>query len=108
MADNEIERRLKVGYSIHIGGLMRLDVEELSVDSMYVTVWASPLIPFHMGMIENVSSMLEDHFGRQLQVFSLDKHYWFIPAYSEEDLRRIPALHGLEYLSKPELESQEL
>ncbi|KAF3613689.1 putative protein S-acyltransferase 14 [Capsicum annuum] len=41
------------------------------------------------------------------QVFGLDKHYWFIPAYSEEDLRRIPALHGLEYPSKPELESQE-
>ncbi|KAM3203108.1 hypothetical protein P3L10_030734 [Capsicum annuum] len=72
MADNEIERRLKVGYSIHIGGLMRLDVEELSVDSIYVTVWASPLIPFHMGMIENVSSMLEDHFGRQLQYVELN------------------------------------
>ncbi|MCD7463568.1 hypothetical protein HAX54_050867 [Datura stramonium] len=41
------------------------------------------------------------------QVFGLDKRYWFIPAYSEEDLRRIPALHGLEYPSKPELESQE-
>lgn len=41
------------------------------------------------------------------QVFGLDKRYWFIPAYSEEDLRRIPALHGLEYPSKPELESQD-
>ncbi|CAN4111762.1 unnamed protein product [Withania somnifera] len=41
------------------------------------------------------------------QVFGLDKRYWFIPAYSEEDLRRMPALHGLEYPSKPELESQE-
>ncbi|KAG5626909.1 hypothetical protein H5410_012127 [Solanum commersonii] len=41
------------------------------------------------------------------QVFGLDKQYWFIPSYSEEDLRRMPALHGLEYPSKPEFESQE-
>lgn len=41
------------------------------------------------------------------QVFGLDKRYWFIPAYSEEDLRRIPALHGLEYPSKPDLDAQE-
>ncbi|CAN4114083.1 unnamed protein product [Withania somnifera] len=59
--------RIKAGYSVHIGGLMRLDVEELSVDSVYVTVWASPLIPLHMGRTENVSTMLEEHFGRQLQ-----------------------------------------
>ncbi|KAM3324450.1 GTP-binding protein BRASSINAZOLE INSENSITIVE PALE GREEN 2, chloroplastic [Capsicum chacoense] len=59
--------RIKVGHSIHIGGLMRLDVEEISADSMYVTVWASPLIPLHMGRTENASTMLEEHFGRQLQ-----------------------------------------
>ncbi|KAL0429020.1 UNVERIFIED_CONTAM: putative protein S-acyltransferase 14 [Sesamum radiatum] len=41
------------------------------------------------------------------QVFGMDKKYWFIPAYSEEDLRRIPALQGLEYPSKPDLDAQE-
>ncbi|CAI9786003.1 unnamed protein product [Fraxinus pennsylvanica] len=41
------------------------------------------------------------------QVFGMDKIYWFIPAYSEEDLRRIPALQGLEYPSKPDLDAQE-
>ncbi|KAL2234004.1 probable protein S-acyltransferase 14 [Sesamum indicum] len=40
------------------------------------------------------------------QVFGMDKKYWFIPAYSEEDLRRIPALQGLEYPSKPDLDAQ--
>ncbi|MCL7035594.1 hypothetical protein MKW94_009928 [Papaver nudicaule] len=40
------------------------------------------------------------------QVFGTDKKYWFIPAYSEEDLRRMPALQGLEYPSKPELDIQ--
>lgn len=42
-----------------------------------------------------------------IQVFGMDKRYWLIPAYSDEDLRRMPALQGLEYPSKPELESQE-
>ncbi|GAA0138351.1 protein modifying enzyme [Lithospermum erythrorhizon] len=36
------------------------------------------------------------------QVFGADKRYWLIPVYSEEDIRRIPALQGLEYPSKPD------
>ncbi|XP_057475069.1 GTP-binding protein BRASSINAZOLE INSENSITIVE PALE GREEN 2, chloroplastic-like [Actinidia eriantha] len=59
--------RIKAGHSVHIGGLMRLDIEESSVDSVYITVWASPYLPLHMGKTENVHNMLEDHFGRQLQ-----------------------------------------
>ncbi|CAI9768660.1 unnamed protein product [Fraxinus pennsylvanica] len=59
--------RIKAGHSVHIGGLMRLDIEESSVDSIYVTVWASALLPLHMGKSENACKMLEDHFGRQLQ-----------------------------------------
>jgi len=50
---------------------MRLDVEETSLDTIYVTVWASPYLPLHMGKIENASKMFQDHFGHQLQVFSL-------------------------------------
>ncbi|XP_073286791.1 probable protein S-acyltransferase 14 [Primulina huaijiensis] len=42
------------------------------------------------------------------QVFGMDKSYWFIPAYSEEDLRRMTSLQGLEYPSSPDLDSQEL
>ncbi|GAB2291214.1 Probable protein S-acyltransferase 14 [Dionaea muscipula] len=41
------------------------------------------------------------------QVFGVDRRYWFIPAYSDEDLRRMPELQGLDYPSKPEL-AQEL
>lgn len=59
--------RIKVGHTVHIAGLLRLDVEELSVDSVYVTVWASPHLPLHMGKTENADRMLVDHFGRQLQ-----------------------------------------
>nr|XP_043607342.1 GTP-binding protein BRASSINAZOLE INSENSITIVE PALE GREEN 2, chloroplastic-like [Erigeron canadensis] len=59
--------RIKAGHSVHIAGLMRLDIEESSVDSIYVTVWASPYLPLHMGKTEKASSMVEDHFGNQLQ-----------------------------------------
>ncbi|XP_010918308.1 probable protein S-acyltransferase 14 [Elaeis guineensis] len=41
------------------------------------------------------------------QVFGTDKKYWFIPAYSEEDLRKIPALQGLDYPTKPDFSAQE-
>lgn len=46
---------------------MRLDIEELTVGSIYVTVWASPLVPLHMGKTENATVMIKDHFGLQLQ-----------------------------------------
>ncbi|CAL9187326.1 unnamed protein product [Musa hybrid cultivar] len=59
--------RIQARHSVHIGGLFRVDVEELSVDSIYLTVWASPLIPLHMGKTEKASMMIEHHFGRQLQ-----------------------------------------
>lgn len=59
--------RIKAGHSVHIAGLMRLDVEESSVDSIYVTVWASLLLPLHLGKIENACTMVENHFGRTLQ-----------------------------------------
>ncbi|KAK3027147.1 hypothetical protein RJ639_041248, partial [Escallonia herrerae] len=59
--------RIKAGHSVHIAGLMRVDIEVSSADSIYVTVWASPLLPLHMGKTEKISKMLEDHFGRQLQ-----------------------------------------
>ncbi|KAG6532066.1 hypothetical protein ZIOFF_005904 [Zingiber officinale] len=39
-----------------------------------------------------------------LTVFGTNKKYWLIPAYSEEDLRRMPALQGLEYPSKSDMD----
>ncbi|KAK4608004.1 hypothetical protein RGQ29_001719 [Quercus rubra] len=59
--------RIKAGHTVHIAGLMRLDIEESSVDSIYITVWASPYLPLHMGKAENAQIMQEEHFGLQLQ-----------------------------------------
>uniref|UniRef100_A0A6M2ELK8 S-acyltransferase n=1 Tax=Populus davidiana TaxID=266767 RepID=A0A6M2ELK8_9ROSI len=38
------------------------------------------------------------------QVFGMDKRYWFIPAYSEEDLECMPVLQGFEYPTRPYLD----
>ncbi|MBA0753049.1 hypothetical protein Gogos_021324 [Gossypium gossypioides] len=42
-----------------------------------------------------------------IEVFGTDKRYWFIPAYSDEDLRRMPVLQGLEFPSNPDFDSEE-
>nr|KYP42393.1 putative S-acyltransferase At3g60800 family [Cajanus cajan] len=44
---------------------------------------------------------------KENSVFGMDKGYWFIPAYSEEDIRRMPVLQGLEYPSTPGFSAQE-
>ncbi|XP_074279538.1 GTP-binding protein BRASSINAZOLE INSENSITIVE PALE GREEN 2, chloroplastic [Silene latifolia] len=59
--------RLKAGRSVHIAGLMRLDIEKLSVETVYITVWASPLLPLHMSRTENVDKLKNEFFGKQLQ-----------------------------------------
>ena len=38
------------------------------------------------------------------QVLGIDKRYWFIPAYSEDDLKHMSVLQGLEYPTRPELD----
>ena len=71
----------QAGHTVHIAGLMRLDIEESSVNSICITVWASPYLPLHMGKTENTQIMQEEHFGLQLQVLfcdSLIAHGFFI------------------------------
>ncbi|KAK9697058.1 hypothetical protein RND81_08G012300 [Saponaria officinalis] len=59
--------RIKAGQTIHVAGLLRLDIEKLSVDSIYITVWTSPFLPLHMGRTENADKIATNHFGRQLE-----------------------------------------
>ncbi|KAK7309014.1 hypothetical protein RJT34_05414 [Clitoria ternatea] len=59
--------RIKAGQAIHVGGLTRLDLIEASVETIYVTVWASPNVSLHMGKIENVNEVWSNHVGVRLQ-----------------------------------------
>ncbi|XP_014489765.1 GTP-binding protein BRASSINAZOLE INSENSITIVE PALE GREEN 2, chloroplastic [Vigna radiata var. radiata] len=59
--------RIKVGQAILIGGLIRLDLVGASVETIYVTVWASPNVSLHMGKIENADEVWRKHVGIRLQ-----------------------------------------
>lgn len=58
---------------------MRLDLNEASVETIYVTVWASPNISLHLGKIENADEIWKNHVGIRLQVttflFSCQTNY---------------------------------
>ncbi|KAK7336507.1 hypothetical protein VNO77_17049 [Canavalia gladiata] len=59
--------RIKVGQAVHIGGLTRLDLIGASVETIYVTVWASPNVSLHMGKIEKADEVWSNHVGIRLQ-----------------------------------------
>ncbi|KAI4348643.1 hypothetical protein L6164_009343 [Bauhinia variegata] len=59
--------RMKARQTVHVGGLMRLDLIEASVETIYVTVWASPNISLHLGKIENADEIWRNHVGSRLQ-----------------------------------------
>lgn len=47
---------------------MRLDLSQASVETIYVTVWASPNVSLHLGKIENADEIWRNHVGVRLQV----------------------------------------
>ncbi|KAJ7976700.1 GTP-binding protein BRASSINAZOLE INSENSITIVE PALE GREEN 2, chloroplastic [Quillaja saponaria] len=53
--------------AVHVGGLMRLDLNEASVETIYVTIWASPNVSLHLGKIENADEIFRNHVGVRLQ-----------------------------------------
>lgn len=59
--------RVKAGQTVHVGGLMRLDLKESSVETIYVTVWASPNVSLHLGKTESAVEIRKKHFGIRLQ-----------------------------------------
>ncbi|KVH94056.1 GTP binding domain-containing protein, partial [Cynara cardunculus var. scolymus] len=65
---------LQQGQAIHVGGLMRLDLNQASVQTIYVTVWASPNVSLHLGKIENADEIWNNHAGIRLQPpFGVDR-----------------------------------
>ncbi|MBA0713192.1 hypothetical protein Golax_012235 [Gossypium laxum] len=60
-------RTYRVGQAIHVGGLMRLDLNYASVETIYVTIWASPNVSLHLGKVENADEIWKNHVGIRLQ-----------------------------------------
>lgn len=47
---------------------MRLDLTQASVETIYVTIWASSNVSLHMGKTDNADEIRTKHFGIRLQV----------------------------------------
>ncbi|KAG4183609.1 hypothetical protein ERO13_A09G119700v2 [Gossypium hirsutum] len=60
-------RTYRVGQAVHVGGLMRLDLNYASVETIYVTIWASPNVSLHLGKVENADEIWKNHVGIRLQ-----------------------------------------
>lgn len=50
---------------------MRIDLNEASVQTIYVTIWTSPNISLHLGKTENADEISSKHVGLRLQVMFL-------------------------------------
>ncbi|XP_042030748.1 GTP-binding protein BRASSINAZOLE INSENSITIVE PALE GREEN 2, chloroplastic-like [Salvia splendens] len=59
--------RIKAGQTIHVGGLVRLDLDQASVQTIYVTIWASNSVSLHLGKMENADETKNKHTGIRLQ-----------------------------------------
>ncbi|CAI9099751.1 OLC1v1036615C1 [Oldenlandia corymbosa var. corymbosa] len=61
------EFTLLPGETIHVGSLVRLDLNQASVKTIYVTVWVSSNVSLHLGKTENADEIREKHGGVRLQ-----------------------------------------
>ncbi|XP_057547093.1 GTP-binding protein BRASSINAZOLE INSENSITIVE PALE GREEN 2, chloroplastic [Amaranthus tricolor] len=59
--------RIKARQTIHVGGLVRLDLVQASIQTIYVTVWVSSNVSLHLGKIENAEETWTKHVGVRLQ-----------------------------------------
>ncbi|KAI7748606.1 hypothetical protein M8C21_012406, partial [Ambrosia artemisiifolia] len=90
---------LNLAFALSVFGFLIMHISLVSANTTTIEAYEKKTTPkwrYDLGRKRNFE-----------QVFGTVKRYWFIPAYSDEDLRRMPALQGLEYPSKPELDAQE-
>ncbi|CAG7874013.1 unnamed protein product [Brassica rapa] len=90
---------LNLAFALSVMGFLIMHISLVSANTTTIEAYekkTSPKWPYDLGRKKNFE-----------QVFGMDKKYWLIPAYSEEDLRRMPELQGLEYPSKPDFDSQD-
>ncbi|XP_078445862.1 putative protein S-acyltransferase 14 isoform X1 [Wolffia australiana] len=90
---------LNMAFAVSVLGFLIMHVSLVSGNTTTIEAYEKKTTPkwrYDLGRKKNFE-----------QVFGTDKAFWFIPRYSEEDVRRIPALQGLEYPSKPDLDSQD-
>ncbi|CAK8543147.1 unnamed protein product [Lathyrus sativus] len=79
--------RIKARQAIYVGGLARLDLDEATVKSLYVTVWASPNVSLHMGKTENANEIWNNHVGVRLQPPIGNEHRAELGTWTEREIK---------------------
>ncbi|KAL1360213.1 hypothetical protein HN51_005569 [Arachis hypogaea] len=90
---------LNLAFSLSVFGFLIMHLSLVAANTTTIEAYEKKTTPkwrYDLGTRKNFE-----------QVFGTDKRYWFIPAYAEEDIRRMPALQGLEYPLRPDFDSQE-
>lgn len=90
---------LNLAFALSVMGFLIMHISLVAANTTTIEAYEKKTTPkwrFDLGKKKNFE-----------QVFGMDKKYWLIPKYSEEDIRRMPELQGLDYPSKPDLDSQE-
>jgi hypothetical protein len=58
--------RIGGGKTLFLGGVARIDVDPALRGTIYMTVWATDLIPLHMGKTESADAFWERNVGGKL------------------------------------------
>ncbi|CAN1332138.1 Probable protein S-acyltransferase 14 [Linum perenne] len=93
---------LNLAFALSVLGFLIMHVSLVAANTTTIEAYEKKTTPkwrYDLGRRRN--------FEQVSVVLGTDKWYWFIPAYSDEDLRRMPALQGLEYPSKPDFDAEE-
>ncbi|GKU95458.1 hypothetical protein SLEP1_g8815 [Rubroshorea leprosula] len=86
---------LNIAFALSVMGFLIMHISLVAANTTTIEAYEKKLDPkwcYDLGWKKNFE-----------QVFGNDKKFWFIPAYSKEDMRRIPALQGFEYPIRPDL-----
>ncbi|XP_071718000.1 probable protein S-acyltransferase 14 [Rutidosis leptorrhynchoides] len=91
---------LNLAFALSVLGFLIMHISLVSANTTTIEAYEKKTTPkwrYDLGRKKNFE-----------QVFGTVQKYWFIPAYCDEDLRKMPALQGIEYPSKPDLDAQEI
>ncbi|KAK7845488.1 putative protein s-acyltransferase 14 [Quercus suber] len=97
---------LNLSFALSVLGFLIMHISLMSSNTTTIEAYEKKTNPrwrFDLGWKKNFEQVTSSLFV----CFGMDRKYWLIPAYSEEDLRRMPALQGLEYPTKPDLDGQQ-
>ncbi|XWS61907.1 hypothetical protein CRYUN_Cryun07bG0164700 [Craigia yunnanensis] len=87
---------LNIAFALSVLGFLIMHITLVGANTTTIEAYekkTTPMWRYDLGWKKNFE-----------QVFGTEKKFWFIPAYAEDDLRRMPSLQGLEYPTRPDWE----